>query len=276
MQKTIQDIPLNQIYARENTRKNFNENKLKELALSIKNNGVLQPICVRKTERGFEIVFGERRFRASEIAGKVTIPAEVIDADEVQVLKIQIVENLQRQNISVMEECRAIGRMREELNYDNKEIGRTIGKSESYVSFQISLMKSVEELQIALENKWITRAVAIRIAALSDPELQKQATRDLQRTNIARVVTIRNAEDYLRERFGAQKHKSYKPVNGGGKLFTSTNGYRQNWKHYLVRFSNEQFAEFRTIVHGRTDVETLSEAVECVMCETNSPEVSSE
>jgi ParB family chromosome partitioning protein len=117
-QPELKQIPINQIHAASNYRKTFNDKSLKELAASIKENDVLEPIIVRPNNNGYQIVAGERRYRASKMAGKVTIPAVVREIADADILKVQIIENVQREGVQFMEEAYAIKKLRDDCTLD--------------------------------------------------------------------------------------------------------------------------------------------------------------
>lgn len=259
--QTFEEIPLNQIHAKSNYRKTFNEKSLAELAQSIKANGVIEPIVVRPNKKGYEIVAGERRFRASLLAGVVTIPALIRDADNADVLKIQIIENVQREGVPFMEEADGIRRLRDEGCYDVKEIAQMIGKSDAYVYVALRLVAMPDEAQTIARNGWISKGVAWEIVKLKTPEMQAQAAKDLARTKPGDQVSASRARFYISEQFGEDGRKPRK--NGVQKI--AGNDYASNWKKYLVRFSYDEFERFKNIVKGRTQTDVLAEAVDLVM-----------
>ena len=113
-------------------RKKFDDESLKELAESIKNHGVFQPIIVKKSIKGYEIIAGERRCRASRIAGRDTVPAIIRSFTDEQMMEIALLENLQRENLSAIEEAVAYRSMLEKLNLTQDELAKKVGKSRSY------------------------------------------------------------------------------------------------------------------------------------------------
>ncbi len=262
MKQELKEIPLNQIHVRSNYRKTFKDASLAELSQSIKENGVVEPIIVRTNSSGYEIVAGERRFRASQLAKMVTIPAIIRDIADGDVLKIQIIENVQREGVPFMEEADGIKKLRDECTLDIKEIAKMVGKSDAYVYMQLKLTSMPEEVQLIARNGWITKTVAWEIAKLPNHEHQLQAEKDLARTKSGDQISPNRARFYISENFGE---------NGGRKKRKNAvqsiagNDYMSNWKHYLVRFSAEQFERFKKIVRGRTDMETITEAVDLVM-----------
>ncbi len=137
-------------------RKNFNEESLNELAESIKKNGVFQPIIVKKSIKGYDLVAGERRFRASKIAGLTTIPAIIKDFSEEQMIEIALLENLQRENLNVIEEALAYKTMIEKLNITQEELSNKVSKSRSHITNILGLLRLPEAVQEMLINNKIT------------------------------------------------------------------------------------------------------------------------
>jgi ParB/RepB/Spo0J family partition protein len=262
-QDSFANIPLNQITVVENYRKTFNEAGLKSLAQSIKKNNVLQPILVRPVDDGYAIIAGERRFRASQMAGLVTIPAVVRDIKGEDVLRQQIVENVQRENVHYMELAHAIKRLRDEGDYDMDEIARIIGKDKNLCYSLLSLTKMHSEAQRLCSNDWISMRVAFHIAKLTDEEQQSKAANDLARTGGKDLrITENGAKSCIRDTFGDGSRRMRKQRVG---MFGSKSDYASNWKYFLVRFTGDQFEHFKKIVRERTETEVLSEAVDLVM-----------
>lgn len=122
-------------------RREFNEEALQELADSIKTHGVMQPIVVRRVDSGYEVIAGERRWRASKIAGNDTIPAIIRDIDDKKALAVALVENVQREDLLPMEEALALQRLKEEFKLKNKEVAEIVGKPANDVNKLLSLLK---------------------------------------------------------------------------------------------------------------------------------------
>lgn len=262
-------LSLNDIEVVSNTRSEFSENALKELAHSIKTNGVIQPIVVRRSKTSdsrYELIAGERRYRASLLANKADIPARVVDVPDEKVLQLQIVENLQRKNISTMDEVTSIVRLRDEAAMTHQEISKAIGKSASHVDAQISISKGVAELHDALSKNQISRTVALLIAALDSPEKQIQAVAALKRDNPAYIVKKGDAESWFKRMMGAQpKNPFHAAKNRSQAQNKAASRFESDWKYYLVRFSPEQFSLWQSIVKNRTETDVLASAVGKVM-----------
>ena len=132
--ENVVDINLNDIRPNPyQPRKEFSQDALNELAQSIKENGVFQPIVVRKSVNGYQIVVGERRFRASKIAQRPTIPAIIRNLDESQMMEIGVLENLQREDLNPIEEAQAYQTLIEKLHLTQEQISEKLGKSRPYI-----------------------------------------------------------------------------------------------------------------------------------------------
>ena len=128
-------------------RKSFDKEKLNELALSIKENGIIQPIIVRKKQNNFEIVAGERRWRAAQIALLDIVPVIVVDISDEKILEFSIVENIQRENLNPLEEAISFERLKMDFNYTQDEIAKVLGKSRSYIANSLRLLTLPEKIK---------------------------------------------------------------------------------------------------------------------------------
>lgn len=135
-------------------RTEFDRDALESLAQSIKEKGVLQPLLVRKKNDKYEIIAGERRWRAAQLAGLEKVPAIVKDLSDSETLEIALIENLQRENLSAIEEAEGLNRLMSEYEYTQEVIGKVIGKSRSYIANTLRLLGLPEEIkQLVKENK---------------------------------------------------------------------------------------------------------------------------
>jgi len=155
----ISDLKRNPYQPRES----FNEGKLEELANSIKKNGIIQPIAVRrnKSETGkYEIIAGERRWLAAQRAGLHEIPVNVLDLTDVESLEVAIVENIQRDDLNTIEEARGYKKLSDEFNYDHEHISKLMSKSRSHVSNTLRLLSLPEDIISMLEEGTLTSGQA--------------------------------------------------------------------------------------------------------------------
>jgi len=153
LEKEIFEIPLTDIMPnRFQPREIFDDEALQELAQSIKTHGVIQPIIVRKIGDKFEIIAGERRYRASQLAGKTTIPALIRDIDNKEAAKVALLENLQRRDLSPIEEARTYQTILKLDNITQEELAENLGKSQSAIANKLRLLNLDESVQVALLN----------------------------------------------------------------------------------------------------------------------------
>ncbi len=154
-QEEIIKIPLNELRSNPyQPRKNFDEESLKELADSIKQHGVFQPIIVKKSVKGYELIAGERRMRASLLAGLEEIPAIIRDFTDSEMMEIALLENLQRENLSALEEAEAYKKLLENLNLTQDALATRLGKSRSHITNMLGLLTLPEKVKkLIIENK---------------------------------------------------------------------------------------------------------------------------
>lgn len=151
-------------------RKIFNKEALEELAHSIKEHGVFQPIIVKKSIKGYEIIAGERRVRASKLAGLTSVPAIIRDLNDEQMMEIALLENLQRENLSAIEEAIAYKSMIEKLHLTQDELSKKVGKSRSHVTNILGLLRLPKEVQEMVALNKISMGHARVLSKLEDDD----------------------------------------------------------------------------------------------------------
>ena len=177
-------------------RKIFNEELLSELADSIKEHGVIQPILVRKSGKGFELVAGERRWRAARKAGLKEIPAIVRNLTEEQNAFYALIENMQREDLNIVEEAEGIQEIIEKYNLTQDEAAKVVGKSRSYVTNALRIIKLPKEVLDLVGSKALSAGHARAIAGLSTPELQIEAAEKAAKEG----WSVRQIESYTGEK----------------------------------------------------------------------------
>lgn len=188
----IWNIPITEIVPNsEQPRKNFSHQDLEDLVLSIKKYGVLQPITVtERADGGYELIAGERRLRASQIAGMATIPAIVRSATQQEKLELALIENIQRQNLNPIEEAFAFKRLIEEFELTQQEVADNVGKSRPVVANTIRLLDLPEEIQKALMDGKISSGKARALLSLTDTREQLA----LFHSMVGEGITVRDVE----------------------------------------------------------------------------------
>ena len=191
----VESISVNKIIAGiYQPRKTFNHDEIDELANSIKENGLIQPIILRKAddENHYEIIAGERRFRAAKIAGFTKIPSIVKKLNNHEALELAIIENVQRSDLSLIEEAAGYKQLIEEFSYTQDQISKRIGKSRSHVTNLLRLLTLPQIVRELLDKKLISMGHARAIINSNDPEtLAKRAANE--------SLTVRHVEDLVRD-----------------------------------------------------------------------------
>ena len=210
----IQQIPLEQILPnRHQPRKEFTEGDLRELAESIKQNGILQPVLVRRTGDGFfELIVGERRFRAAKMAKLSTLPAIVRTSSDDQSMFLALVENIQRRDLNPMEEARAYSRLMTEFGLTQEILSDRVGKDRSSIANVSRLLTLPSEIQKMVESDQLTLGHAKVILGARGVDAQRQLARRIVQTHLS----VRDAEKLLvRLRDGEERRsRGYRPKNG--------------------------------------------------------------
>lgn len=181
-------------------RKQFDDNKIQELAGSIRIHGVVQPIIVKQTNNRYMIIAGERRWRAARVAGKSTIPAIVMDLDEEQIIEIGLIENLQREDLNPIEEALGIRALVEKLKLTQEEAAERLGRSRPAVANALRLLNLSGKIQGYLSDNRLTAGHARALLSVEDEKLrdeiaQKIIERDLNVRDTERLIKNLNEEN---------------------------------------------------------------------------------
>lgn len=185
------EIRLSEIFPdRNQPRSEFDEQALEELASSITNHGVLQPIVVRPCEEGYKIVAGERRWRAARLAGLSTIPAIIRDFSDSEAAEIALVENLQRENLNPVEEAEGYRGLMERCGYTQEQAAQRVGKSRSSVTNSLRILTLPEQVLDLLKKGRITAGHAKAILSLPNSQKQVEAANLIARESLS----VRDAE----------------------------------------------------------------------------------
>ena len=182
----IQELKLSELRSNPyQPRKNFDEEALKELSESIKEYGVIQPIIAKKSIKGYEIIAGERRVKASIMAGKETIPAIVREFSDEEMMEIALLENLQREDLNSIEEAEAYKKLLEELNITQDELAKRVGKSRSYITNMLGLLSLPDDIQKDVQEKNISMAHARVLSKLENKEQQENLVKKIKNEKIS-------------------------------------------------------------------------------------------
>jgi ParB family chromosome partitioning protein len=213
---------------RSQPRKHFDESKLQELAESIKEKGILEPLIVRKTDQGYELIVGERRWRAAQKAGLKEVPVVVKEAEGREALEISLIENLQREDLNPIEAAEAFKHLIEEFKISQEDLSKRIGKDRTTIANTLRLLKLPIEIRNQLLQNRITSGHARAILSLESKEKQKE----LCALIIKKCLSVREAEA-LAKRWSEKPKKSITAVKKKGDLESQLNSLQDSLRKYL-------------------------------------------
>jgi ParB family transcriptional regulator, chromosome partitioning protein len=208
------EIPLDKIDRNPfQTRSNVNQEQLAELAASIASNGVVQPVLVRPLANGrFQLIAGERRWRASELAGKATIPAILRQVSDVQAMEITIVENLQRADLNPMEQARAFDRLSREFHMTQEQMAQRTGKDRATVANFLRLLRLPATVQARVESGELSFGHARTLLAFEHAEEMEKAAQHISRYSLSVRQTETYVQGLLHPEKAAKKDSKPEPV----------------------------------------------------------------
>lgn len=201
-------------------RKKFNEDKLRELAQSIEENGVIQPLVVRRDKVGYELVAGERRWRASRLAGLKKVPCIVRSFDEKQNMIVAIIENMQREDLDPIEEALGIQAMTQRFNFTQEQVAGSLGKSRVYITNALRLLKLPEWIQEHISEGRISAAHGRTIINVDDKDKQKEICEKIIKDNLSVRATEKLAEKAKDEIKPERKKRARKTANKSQEIRT--------------------------------------------------------
>ncbi len=256
----IVEIPLAQLRANPyQPRKTFDEDAIQDLASSIKEHGVIQPIIVRSVLKGYEIIAGERRFRAALKCGLMTIPAVVRNFTDQQVMEIALIENLQREDLNAMEIANAYQALIDQFSLTQEELSVKVGKSRSHIANFLRLLQLPEEIKQHVSRGTLTMGHARAIAGLkSDKEMKELAQRCIKEQ-----WSVRELEEAVKmlEKTGKQKAKA--KVKKQDPFISQVEEQLRNLYRTTVKIrSNKDRGKIELLYYSKDDLERLLELLQ--------------
>ena len=190
------EIQINKIEInKDQPRKSFNEEKIKELSLSIKQHGIIQPITVRRIDNDkFQLISGERRFRASKLIGNKTIPAFIRDTDDKNLLELALIENIQSENLNSIEIAISYKKLIDELKINQEKLGTRVGKDRTTINNYLRLLKLPPTIQKGLKDNKIQMGHARSLIAIETSELQLK----IYQLILVNKLSVRKTEELVR------------------------------------------------------------------------------
>jgi ParB family chromosome partitioning protein len=250
----VQEIPLDEIRPNPyQPRKTFDDSTLRELADSILLNGVIQPVILRQSSvKGYEIIAGERRVRASRLAGKATIPAIVREFDETAMIEVAILENLQREDLTPLEEAEGYQTLMNKLNLTQVDVAQRLGKSRPYIANHLRLLNLPQDVKRMLQEGLVSMGQARTLLGLNDESLISE----LAKRAAEEGITVRHLELLVQQ------------LNNPGDVAKKTTKKKKETKPVYIKESEERLMDkFGTSVQisskgekGKIEIEYLSPA----------------
>ncbi len=248
-------IPVDEIKANPyQPRKEFDEAKLKELSESIKTHGVFTPILVKKALKGYELIAGERRLRATKLAGLHEIPAIIVDFNDQQMMEVALLENIQREDLNVIEEAQAYTKMLEKLSYTQEELAKRIGKSREHVTNTLRLLKLPTKIQEYVMGKQLTMGHVRSLLALDKEEdmllIAKQAIKE--------KLSVRAVEKLVKD-FSEPKVKKAEKTKDSSLV-----NVEKQMQEKLQTKVNVETNKIVISYHGVSDLNRILELLDCL------------
>ena len=208
---SISEIAISKIKANpKQPRREFDPEALNELAESIKEIGIIQPITLRKMDDGtYQIIAGERRFRASQLAGLTSVPAYIRTADDENVMEMALIENIQREDLNAMEIALAYQHLLEEYDLTQERLSERVGKKRTTIANYLRLLKLPAQIQMALKNRELDMGHARALLSLDNPVEQIQLFQDIQLLG----YSVRKVEEIVKKSKEPKKNKETKSAS---------------------------------------------------------------
>lgn len=222
----LNEIAISQIVPNPNQpRREFDETALMELANSIKEIGIIQPITLRQTPDGqYQIIAGERRWRASQLAGLTTIPAYIKTVKDETVMEMALVENIQREDLNAIEIALAYEHLLTNTNMTQEKVSERVGKSRTAIANYLRLLKLPAQVQMALQNKEIDMGHARALLSIDSPSLQIKLFKEIQRN----AYSVRKVEELVKQlKNGEEITAGKKKLSGASQLPEEFNALKE-------------------------------------------------
>ncbi len=253
---TIGKVPIDIIEVNPHQpRTDFDEEALNDLAASIKEQGVIQPITLRKIDDNkLQLISGERRLKASKMAGLTDIPAYIIAAEDNTMLEMAIVENIQRENLNPIEIAMGYKQLIEDYKLTQETLSERLGKSRSSIANFLRLLKLPGEIQIGLRQELISTGHAKALLSLEDPQTQLEVYQDV----LAQDLSVRELEEIIRQLLNSEEEKHKKPAKK--QKTTDQKEHRELRKILEERFNTRIQLKNRTNGQGSIVISYRSES----------------
>jgi ParB family chromosome partitioning protein len=245
---------------RSQPRKHFDELRIQELAWSIKEKGILEPLIVRRADQGYELIVGERRWRAAQKAGLKEVPVLVKEVEGREALEISLIENLQREDLNPIEAAEAFKHLIEEFDISQEDLSKRMGKDRTTITNTLRLLKLPLEVRNQLLQNRITSGHARAILSLENKEKQKE----LCALIIKKGLSVREAEA-IAKRWSEKPKKSVTPVKKRSDLESQLSSLQDSLRKYLgtkvLIAQKDEKGKIEIEYYSHEDLERIVEAI---------------
>jgi len=245
---------------RSQPRKHFDESRIQELAWSIKEKGILEPLIVRRADQGYELIVGERRWRAAQKAGLKEVPVLVKEVEGREALEISLIENLQREDLNPIEAAEAFKHLIEEFDISQEDLSKRMGKDRTTITNTLRLLKLPLEVRNQLLQNRITSGHARAILSLENKEKQKE----LCALIIKKGLSVRETEAIVK-RWSEKPKKSITPVKKRGDLESQLSSLQDSLRKYLgtkvLITPKDKKGKIEIEYYSHEDLERIVEAI---------------
>ncbi|MEL7609216.1 MAG: ParB/RepB/Spo0J family partition protein [Bacillota bacterium] len=257
-ERDLQKLPVNQIDPnREQPRKQFDEEKLAELADSLRRHGMMQPIIVRKTGERYAIVAGERRYRAARKAGLSEVPVIVREVEDAEIMEIALIENLQREDLNPVEEAAAIRFLMQQHDLTQEEVAERISKSRPAIANALRLLGLPEPVQKFLREGKLSAGHARALAALKD----ETALLRIAKETIERGYSVRHVEELVKAALSEKKPAPRREKRVLPELFAAQETLRERLKTRVRIDGNEKKGRIVIEYYSSGDLERIYDLI---------------
>src|SRR5216683_509597 len=252
---TTLELPIDSISPNpQQPRKAFDDKALHDLAASLKQSGVLQPVVVRRLGDGYQLIVGERRWRAAKLAGITRIPALIREASDAQSLELALVENLLREDLNPMEEAEAYQRLLTEFTWTQEELGQRVGKDRSSVANCLRLLKLPELIQADLRAGRLTMGHARALLSLASPAEQLKLRSEI----LAHSWSVRATEAGVQRK---QRHVARRAGRRSAELTALEDSLRESLATRVRLVGSERAGRIEIVYTSAEDLERLIELI---------------
>ncbi|MGK5509844.1 ParB/RepB/Spo0J family partition protein [Brevibacillus formosus] len=205
----VKEVSINEIRPNPyQPRKEFEQSAIEELAQSIKEHGIIQPLIVRKSIKGYELVAGERRLRAAKVAGLKEVPVVVKAYTDQQLMEIALIENLQRENLNPLEEAEAYDKLISHHDYTQEQLAQKIGKSRPHVANMLRLLQLPEKIRKMVSAAELSMGHSRALLGVTDKKVQQQLANDV----VEKGLSVRQLEEIVKQLNVSRETKKKKPA----------------------------------------------------------------